>query len=319
MSRGESAAREEAPMKEWVEPASPDSEGSPRGDEDGMPFDYEAAHEIKSQLRAIDGYARLFIDGYASVLGPNALGVLENIRRVCLETLALASRLSDDLLRDIRASCVLCVEKEILGMIGENNIDVPAAFAGESDRLERLIPPGDPRLSHLRRGLYLNIVSEIFKKYPWLRHYKSASRYEKPEMEGLGHGGSYRGDIEELLGFVDALLPDGVHGTLRGVCDFILENPDMKISLQLVSEKFFINRTYLSNLFHQKTGCHFNKYITLVKLSRARFLFENSGKKISEIGYYLGYNDFSYFNRIYKKFSGVSPPKRSVSDGAGVM
>jgi two-component system response regulator YesN len=267
---------------------------------------YAAVHEIKSPLRAIEWYTRLFIDGYASALGPDALDALENIRRICGEAIALADKLTERSHRDVWLACVRCAEKEMLAMIGVDDLRVPEVFAKESERLSRLLPPGDSRFFRLCRELYSNIVSEIFKKYPWLGFYKSAARYEKPEIAGE-YDGSDRDDIEELLRFVGTFLPDGVQGTLRGICYFILENPDMKINLRVISEKFFINRTYLSNLFHQKTGYCFNKYITRVKLSRAQFLLENSDKKVYEISYCLGYSDFNYFNKIYKKFSGSTP------------
>jgi two-component system response regulator YesN len=223
----------------------------------------------------------------------------EQISTGCLPLLGRDGRM--------KMACALCSEKDILAMIGVNDINVPSAFESLSDRIGRLLPPGDPRFYGLCRRVYLNIVLEIFTRYPWLGLYITASRYEAPEIVGGEHDGSLRNVIEELLMFVGALLPAGVHGTLRSICDFILENPDSKINLQVISEKFFINRTYLSNIFHQKTGLHLNKYITLVKLSRARFLLENSNKKIYEISYGLGYNDFNYFNKIYKKFSGNTP------------
>jgi AraC-like DNA-binding protein len=292
---------------------APNPAETSRRDENGaVVMDYAVVHEIKSPLRAIDEYTCLFIDGYASSLGPDALDMLENIRRICRETIALADKFDEK----TELACVRCAEKEMLAMIGANDLHIPAAFARESERLGRLFPPGDSRLFRLCRGLYSNIVSEIFKKYPWLRLYKSAARYEKPENEWQGRYSSDRDDIEEILRFVDTFLPEGVRGTLRSVCDFILENPDLKITLQVISEKFFINRTYLSNLFHQKTGYYFNKYITLVKLSRARFLLENSDKKISEISYCLGYNDFNYFNKIYRKFSGSTPSENRQSMAA---
>ncbi|MDR1471956.1 MAG: response regulator [Synergistaceae bacterium] len=207
--------------------------------------------------------------------------------------------------RDARMdlTCTLCAEREMLSMIGAGSPRVMDAFERLSERIRRLFPPEDARFSQACRKIYSDVIAEIFKTHPWLGFYKSEARYEKPEDDARWHDGLARRAVAELLGFVDSLLPGGAGGTLRDICRFVLENPDSKINLQVISEKFFINRTYFSNMFHQKTGIHFNKYMTHVKLSRARFLLENSGKNIYEIGYCLGYSDFNYFNRIYKKFS----------------
>jgi AraC-like DNA-binding protein len=55
----------------------------------------------------------------------------------------------------------------------------------------------------------------------------------------------------------------------------------------------------------------FGKSITEVietrKLIEARNLLLNSGKSISEIGYDLGYNEKSYFTRVFRKKTGVTP------------
>jgi AraC family transcriptional regulator, transcriptional activator of pobA len=55
----------------------------------------------------------------------------------------------------------------------------------------------------------------------------------------------------------------------------------------------------------------FGKSITEIietrKLAEARSLLLNSGKSISEIGYELGYNEKSYFTRVFRKKTGVTP------------
>jgi AraC-like DNA-binding protein len=43
------------------------------------------------------------------------------------------------------------------------------------------------------------------------------------------------------------------------------------------------------------------------KLIEARSLLLNSGKSVSEIGYELGYNEKSYFTRVFRKRTGVTP------------
>jgi signal transduction histidine kinase len=73
---------------------APSPEEYLRGDECGViPFEYVIAHEMKSPLRAIDGYARMSAGDRGSALSPDAAGMLESIRRICRETICLADRL----------------------------------------------------------------------------------------------------------------------------------------------------------------------------------------------------------------------------------
>jgi two-component system response regulator YesN len=152
----------------------------------------------------------------------------------------------------------------------------------------------------------MDTVAAVFEKYPWLSLYKFYPRYENPKSADCNEDG-FRRMLEELTGFVHEMLPINIQGMLKDICSFILENPESEINLPAVSEKFFINHTYLSDLFRRKTGRRFNDYVTLVRMSRARRLVERSDLKIYEISNRLGYNDADYFNRLFKKINDMTP------------
>ncbi|HBC25979.1 MAG TPA: DNA-binding response regulator, partial [Ruminococcaceae bacterium] len=79
----------------------------------------------------------------------------------------------------------------------------------------------------------------------------------------------------------------------------------------------YINNSYLSNTFALKTGMHYNNYVTMVKMARARYLFQTTDLKAYEVGYQLGYHDINYFSRLFKKYSGKSPAEyRSLNAGS---
>jgi two-component system response regulator YesN len=197
-------------------------------------------------------------------------------------------------------------EKRLRALIGIDTDRIPDAFSEAVRRIRQFLHPHSPKPPYLIHRLYLNIVAAIFEKYPWLNLYTFYPRYENPKNIGDGED-DLRRILEELTGFIHEMLPTNIQGTLHSICDFILENPEAEINLPAVSEKFFINHTYLSNLFRQKTGRRFNEYVTLVRMSRARCLIEQSDLKIYEISNRLGYNDADYFNRLFKKFSGKTP------------
>jgi two-component system response regulator YesN len=99
------------------------------------------------------------------------------------------------------------------------------------------------------------------------------------------------------------------HGSImiEQVCSFVLENVDEEISLSSVAEALFINKSYISGNFKQKTGRAFIEYLTDVKMERAKKLIRDGNIKIYEIGELLGFRDIEYFSKVFKKCTGSSP------------
>ncbi|ADL53164.1 sensor histidine kinase [Clostridium cellulovorans] len=52
-------------------------------------------HEIKAPVRAIDGYARIFIEDYAQQVNVDGINLINNIRNICSDTLLLINKLLD--------------------------------------------------------------------------------------------------------------------------------------------------------------------------------------------------------------------------------
>lgn len=56
-------------------------------------LNYTISHEIKAPVRAIDGYARIFIEDYGSQVDDDGVGLISNIRNICSDTLLLINKL----------------------------------------------------------------------------------------------------------------------------------------------------------------------------------------------------------------------------------
>lgn len=196
-------------------------------------------------------------------------------------------------------------EKSIIQNIGLKDDEIPMQFYNTAQSVFKFYGPGEPRAACVVRRLYLNIVSAVFEKYAWLQLYVDAGTQIKKTINKEQAG--YREALAEILAFIKRLLPMGAQGTLQDICTFILQNPETEINLSSIADKFFINHTYLSNTFRQKNGIKFNDYLTLIRMSRAGYLLEHSQLKIYEISNTLGYRDTDYFNRLFKKSTGMTP------------
>lgn len=82
------------------------------------------------------------------------------------------------------------------------------------------------------------------------------------------------------------------------------------ITLQQLSQKHFLNGTYISRLFKQHTGLTLRSYILDRRIYHARKLLEDGGT-ITEACYQSGFSDYANFIRSFTKVVGISPGKYS--------
>ena len=80
-------------------------------------------------------------------------------------------------------------------------------------------------------------------------------------------------------------------------------------SLNDMAEEFNYTPTYLSEIFKDRIGENFIEFLNKYRISIAKDLLANTGKKINEIAEEAGYNNVTSFIRVFKKYEGVSPGK----------
>ena len=91
------------------------------------------------------------------------------------------------------------------------------------------------------------------------------------------------------------------------VSSYIHAHYDEDISLETLSENFFISSSYLSREFKQVTGFNLSNYIQLTRIKNAQYRLVSSNDKISIIAQECGFSSFSQFNRVFNKIAGTSP------------
>ncbi|MBM0065545.1 response regulator [Bacillus gibsonii] len=81
------------------------------------------------------------------------------------------------------------------------------------------------------------------------------------------------------------------------------ENP----TLQDAAYYLNVHPAYLSKIFKEGSGEKFSEYIHRLKMEKAAYQIENTNKKINQIAKEIGYNDSSYFIKVFKKFYSKTP------------
>lgn len=79
-----------------------------------------------------------------------------------------------------------------------------------------------------------------------------------------------------------------------------------KLTLSTISKEIHANGSYLSRLYKEKTGHTLFDVINQKKLEKAKE-YLSEGKRVSEVAVLVGFEDVSYFSRVFKKYEGCSP------------
>ena len=98
-------------------------------------------------------------------------------------------------------------------------------------------------------------------------------------------------------------------GLIRDARNYIFAHINETITTDALSRVLGLNRTYLCKLFLQETGLTVNHFVTSVKLEEAKRLMDVTSKSIAEIAEYLGYSSQSYFQKVFRKYIGMTPGK----------
>lgn len=100
---------------------------------------------------------------------------------------------------------------------------------------------------------------------------------------------------------------DGYSYLVRRAAETIHEKRFEKLSAGMVAENIGADKSYLSKRFRQETGVTLTEYILRVKMDTAEELIEGHVYTLGEISEMLGYSDYSYFSKLFKKQKGMSP------------
>lgn len=95
--------------------------------------------------------------------------------------------------------------------------------------------------------------------------------------------------------------------TMEIALKFIDENFRNEITLDTIAEACFTNKYYLSHLFTRAQGVSVGKYILDKRIKEAKRQLENKDLTVAQIAADVGFNDSSYFCRVFKKETGLTP------------
>lgn len=96
---------------------------------------------------------------------------------------------------------------------------------------------------------------------------------------------------------------------IQKAINYINKNYMKKIALEDVAEHVFLSPSYFSKIFNEELSSNFSKYLNKVRIEQAKRLLLSSSASLIEISNLVGFDDQSYFSKVFKKLTGVTPGK----------
>ncbi|MBS6646166.1 MAG: helix-turn-helix transcriptional regulator [Clostridiaceae bacterium] len=147
-------------------------------------------------------------------------------------------------------------------------------------------------------GVHVSLLHSVFQKH--------MDRIEQSmTAKGLHEGNIIM--LGDYITLVQKLSMESYSKSIRQAAAFILTNLSTELNLSDLADLSNLSPTYLASLFKKETGSTVVQFITKKRMQLASNLLINSGLQIQEIALYLGYQDTSYFSRVFRKEMGMPP------------
>ena len=105
----------------------------------------------------------------------------------------------------------------------------------------------------------------------------------------------------------NARLPAKTVHRLDSLTDYLHTHYREKITAKQLESLVGMNFDYLNRTFRRLNGQSIFRYLTEVRINRAKELLATTDMKIWEIAWETGFSDQFYFSRQFKKYTGISP------------
>lgn len=95
---------------------------------------------------------------------------------------------------------------------------------------------------------------------------------------------------------------------------YIRKNIHRALKLEDLAQRCNLSKDHFIRLFHKEVNLTPTSYINQKKIEQAQLMLHTTDAMIKDISFELSFNDVSYFNRLFKKISGLSPSEYRATD-----
>lgn len=108
------------------------------------------------------------------------------------------------------------------------------------------------------------------------------------ELNGDGNAKKMRRGIERAIAFME-------------------KHYDEDISLDQISHAAYLSTYHFCRLFKKQVGTTCNKYLSILRIEKAKELLKETELSVTEICFEVGFNYLTHFERVFKGLEGTTP------------
>lgn len=156
--------------------------------------------------------------------------------------------------------------------------------------------------------LFITAVNEVLQKSGRDISYYLLENYTKNDLDSSYKTyDSFMHAVDVLLNILEPASGENSRNRIELAEKYIEENISRNISRTEVAQTVYLNEEYFSRLFKEETGCTFKDYVTNRKIEYAKEMLAVTNFSISVIASKTGYDNFSYFSKIFRQKEHMTP------------
>ena len=231
-------------------------------------------------------------------------------------------------------------QAEMLQMLYDISSDLPESERGypiDSERkLQQMVRDGDKEgsqalLNQLLGNLYFSSGADF--KVIKNRVTELLTLMSRATIEGgadvsqvLWLNDGFVGEVEQQTDIVSlsCWLGAAVHRFISCVFDFsdvkhrdvvfkiteyIKRNMTEKLNISDAAGHVYLSKSHLSRILRQELGCTFTEYVNRLRVDRSKVCLLDPRNTLADVAGKVGFEDQSYFTKVFKKLTGVTPGK----------
>ena len=109
--------------------------------------------------------------------------------------------------------------------------------------------------------------------------------------------------MDSVFNYKDVKHADIIHKTMQYMRTHYAE----KITLEQMAGKVYLSTAYFSRIFNEEMGCSFNNYLNTIRIEKSKEMLLLPHMRMTDIALLVGFEDQSYFTKVFKRVTGMSP------------
>jgi len=176
---------------------------------------------------------------------------------------------------------------------------------------DAIIVSGYGEFEYARRGISLGVTEYLLKPIDYPKLYEAIRKIQAKRNADTTIKNAIRQiDVEKKkLGILDYEERKTGNRYVDLMIETIHDKYPTRLTLNDISEQCQMSCTYLNVKFKNETGYTFNDYLNRYRIQKAVDLLRENQYKVYEIAEMVGFSDYKYFIKVFKKYIGCSPAR----------